>query len=67
MEFKILLKELMNKNNFNLTKLSKMSGISKPLISNYLSGGYKPKINNLYKLADTLNVNVETLIKSVTN
>lgn len=51
------LKTAMSRNNTNLTNLSKISGISKPLISNYLSGNYEAKQQNIYKLAVALNVN----------
>ena len=50
------LKYAMNDNKINLSKLSMITNISKPLISNYLSGNYKAKQQNLYKLAKALNV-----------
>lgn len=50
------LKFAMNDNKINLSKLSMITNISKPLISNYLSGNYKAKQQNLYKLAKALNV-----------
>lgn len=50
------LKIAMSEKNINLTKLSNMTGISKPLISNYLSGNYEAKQQNIYKLAEVLEV-----------
>ena len=50
------LKIAMDDNNINLSKLSTITSISKPLISNYLSGNYKAKQQNIYKIAKALNV-----------
>lgn len=47
----------MKDNNINLSKLSSLTNISKPLISNYLSGNYQAKQTNVYILAKALNVN----------
>lgn len=51
------LKIAMEYNNVKLSKLSNQTGISKPLISNYLSGNYEAKQQNIYKIANALNVN----------
>lgn len=51
------LKIAMSQKNMKLTKLANITGISKPLISNYLSGNYEAKQQNIYKLAVALNVN----------
>lgn len=56
-DFNKRLKIAMSNRNINQAKLSKLSGISKPLISNYLSGKYKAKQDNLYIIAKILNVN----------
>lgn len=50
------LKQAMKIKDINLSKLSNITGISKPLISNYLSGNYKAKQQNIYKLAKALEV-----------
>lgn len=52
----------MDNMNINLTKLSKLTNISKPLISNYLSGNYKAKQDNIYSIARVLNVNPSWLM-----
>lgn len=39
------------------TELVEMTGISKSAISQYLSGAFEPKQNNIYKIAKALNVN----------
>lgn len=46
----------MDDKSMKLSKLSNITGISKPLISNYLSGNYEAKQQNLYKLAKALDV-----------
>lgn len=43
--------------NIKQIELSEKTGIDKSLISNYLSGKYKAKQNNVYILAKALNVN----------
>ncbi|MGN0444199.1 MAG: helix-turn-helix domain-containing protein [Acutalibacteraceae bacterium] len=48
--------EAMDARGVSQTELSKLTGIDKSLISNYRSGGYKPKQKNLYKIAVALNV-----------
>lgn len=42
-------------------ELSRRTGIGKSSISTYLAGGYHPKQDNIYKMADALNVNPEWL------
>ena len=56
------LREAMQDLNINLTKLSNLTNISKPLISNYLSGNYKAKQDNIYILAKALNVSPSWLM-----
>lgn len=56
------LQQAMKTNGYNITKLSKKTGISKPLISNYLSGNYVAKNIKLIKLADVLNVSTSWLL-----
>ncbi len=54
--FKSRLKEAMQSRQISAAKLSTISGISKPLISMYLSGKTIPREINLQKLADALGV-----------
>lgn len=44
------------------TELSKLTGITKPSISTYLSGKYEPKQANVFTLAETLDVSPEWLM-----
>ena len=56
-EFKRRLKYALNIRGVSASDLSKLTGISKPLISNYLSGDYKPKQDKLYSISECLKVN----------
>lgn len=48
--------EAMRIRKITQTELSRMTDIDKSLISNYCSGGYKPKQQNLFKIAVALDV-----------
>lgn len=50
------LRKALSMNNMSQTELSNKTKIDKSLISNYLSGNYKAKQDNLYILAKALNV-----------
>ena len=50
------LKEAMLAKDYKQTDLAKASGLDKSLISNYLSGRYKARQENLYLLAKALDV-----------
>ena len=50
------LKKALSMNNMSQTELSNKTKIDKSLISNYLSGNYKAKQDNLFILAKALNV-----------
>jgi len=50
------LKYAMHKNKLTLSELSNITGISKPLISNYLSGNYNAKQQNIYRISEALKV-----------
>ena len=50
------LKEIMELRDISQADLAKMSGVNKGALSSYLSGRYKPKQTNIYKLAKALNV-----------
>ena len=55
--FSFRLKKAMLLNEITAADLSKKTGIKPPMISDYLSGKYKPKQDNAYILAKTLDVN----------
>ena len=50
------LKKALTINNMTQAELSQKTNIDKSLISNYLSGNYKAKQDNLTLIANTLNV-----------
>lgn len=50
------LKEAIESRGLTQTELAKRTGLDKSLISNYLSGRYKAKSQNLYLIANALNV-----------
>lgn len=57
-DFKISerLKEIMQNNRVNLSRLSELSNISKSSLHDYLKGKTKPKQQNIHRLAKALNV-----------
>ncbi len=61
-KFQIRLKQMMRKRKMRAVDLCKASGLSKPLISEYLNGKYEPKPEALYKLAKALDVDGKWLI-----
>ena len=50
------LKEAMNEANLKQTDIVKKTGINKGALHSYLNGKYLPKVNNLEKLSNALNV-----------
>ena len=50
------LKKILSEKMLKQTDLARMTGIDKSLISNYISGKYKAKQDNLYLIAQALNV-----------
>ena len=54
----------MKQNKMNCTELSHACGISKSMISLYLSGKGLPRMENAQKLADALRVDVVSLVGS---
>lgn len=60
--FSFRLSKAMRNANIRQIELSEKTGISRAMISQYLSGAYKPKQINTYKLAKALNVPVEYLL-----
>lgn len=61
-EFSKRLQQALNDRDMKPATLSKLTGISKPLISNYLSGKYKAKQDNLYLLSRALMVDESWLM-----
>lgn len=59
MDFSERLKELLKEENKTITEVSEGTGISRPTISRYASGGRKPKIEQAQKIADYFKVPVE--------
>lgn len=51
------LREILELKNIKAIDLAKLSGISRGAISSYLSGRWKAKQNNIYLIANALNVN----------
>ena len=56
MSFSERLKEALSLSGIKQVDLSRKTGIDKSLISNYVSGKYKAKQDNIYLLAKALNV-----------
>lgn len=56
------LKEILNKKNINCNQLSKISGVSRANLCRYLQEEYAPKIGNVIKIADALNIDYCWLI-----
>ncbi|MCQ4937060.1 helix-turn-helix domain-containing protein [Anaerotignum propionicum] len=59
------LKELRNERNLTLGQLSKISGISKAMLSDIEKGGSNPTINTIWKIANGLNVPYTKLMEGV--
>lgn len=55
-DFSVRLKEAMSLRGFKQTDLALITNIDKSLISNYISGKYKPKSENLHLIALALDV-----------
>lgn len=55
------LQKALDKADIKAAELSRRTGIGKSSISTYLTGGYHPKQENVYKMADALGVNPEWL------
>lgn len=60
--FNIRLKKAMKLRNINAATLSRKTGIKPPMISDYLANKYRPKQNNILKLANALNVEIAWLL-----
>lgn len=55
-EIKDRLKEALQIRNITRTELSDLSGVPKPMITDYIKGRYKPKQDNIYALSKALDV-----------
>ena len=63
MTFAQKLKLALEKSGMTRAELADKAGISRPMITNYLNGGYKAKQNNIFKLAKALNISEHDLIE----
>lgn len=61
----INLKELRTERNLTLGQLSKISGISKAMLSDIEKGGSNPTINTIWKIANGLNVPYTKLMEGI--
>lgn len=59
------LKELRTERNLTLGQLSKISGISKAMLSDIEKGGSNPTINTIWKIANGLNVPYTRLMENI--
>lgn len=59
------LKDLRTERNLTLGQLSKISGISKAMLSDIEKGGSNPTINTIWKIANGLNVPYTRLMESI--
>lgn len=59
------LKELRTERNLTLGQLSKISGISKAMLSDIEKGGSNPTINTIWKIANGLNVPYTKLMEGI--
>lgn len=59
------LKELRTARNLTLGQLSKISGISKAMLSDIEKGGSNPTINTIWKIANGLNVPYTKLMEGI--
>lgn len=63
----INLKALRTERNLTLGQLSKISGISKAMLSDIEKGGSNPTINTIWKIANGLNVPYTKLMEGIEN
>lgn len=61
-KFSDRLKSILQKKNMKQTELAEKSGIGKSAISQYMSGKYEPKLDNLNRMAKALNVSLKELL-----
>jgi len=63
MTFAEKLQRALDNSGMTRSELADKAGISRPMITNYLNGGYKAKQNNIFKLARALNISENDLIE----
>lgn len=63
MTFAEKLQKALDKSGMTRSELADKAEISRPMITNYLNGGYKAKQNNIFKLARALNISEDELIE----
>ena len=63
--FQSRLKQVIEEKCISASELSRLSGVGKSDISNYLNGKYKPKQDKVYHLAKALNVDPGWLMTGV--
>ena len=63
MTFAEKLRRALANSGMTRSELADKAGISRPMITNYLNGGYKAKQNNIFKLAKALNIPEHDLIE----
>ena len=61
------LKALREERNLSIGQLSKMSGVSKAMLSELEKGGSNPTINTLWKIANAMNVHYTRLTEQKEN
>ncbi|MCG8514515.1 MAG: helix-turn-helix domain-containing protein [Halanaerobiales bacterium] len=61
------IRKLRKKNNFTLKDLSKKTGLSISFISDIENGRRKPRLDNLNKLAEALNLPPDALLSEIKN
>ena len=64
-DFRSRLKQTINDRGITASQLSRLSGVGKSDISNYLNGKYEPKQEKVYLLAKALDVDPGWLITGV--
>lgn len=64
-DFGIRLKQAINEKNITASELSRLSGVGKSDISNYINGKYEAKQDKIYRLAKALNVDPGWLMTGV--
>ena len=64
-DFRFRLKQVMEERDISASELSRLSGVGKSDISNYLNGKYMPKQDKVFLLANALGVNPGWLMTGV--
>lgn len=62
MDLKTNLKRLLDTHHLNVLKLSKLTGVPKSTLSDWLSGNSPKNINQLKAVADYFNITIDVLV-----